>query len=87
VRDVSVALLKQHLSLEVDGYKLTTEMALNVLLHDEPFYGKSVGLRAYTVRGEAQHGTTYFGYLPYSLEIYGRGDTHIPSQALQLAAR
>jgi len=128
VREVSEALLKKHLSLDVDGYKLTTEMALNVLLkaaiekrsieavcadlaavvdsntlrealnrelsvtdlrqheaefnaaladclppqmprrglemaldfHDEPFYGKSEGLRAYTVRGEAQDGTTYF---------------------------
>jgi hypothetical protein len=128
VREVSVAVLKKHLSLDVEGYKLTTEMALNVLLkaaieqrsieavcadldevvdsntlrealnrdlsvtdlrqheaqfnaaladclppqmprrglemaadfHDEPFYGKSEGLRAYTVRGEAQAGTTHF---------------------------
>jgi putative transposase len=128
VREVSEALLKKHLSLDVDGYKLTTEMALNVLLkaaiekrsieavcadleavvdsntlrealnreliatdlrqhesefnealadcippamprqglemavdfHDEPFYGKSDELRKYTVRGEAQEGTTYF---------------------------
>jgi hypothetical protein len=128
VRKVSVAVLKKHLSLDVDGYKLTTEMALTVLLkaaieqrsieavcadleevvdsntlrealnrelsatdlrqheaqfnaaladclppqmprrglemaadfHDEPFYGKSTPLRAYTVRGEAQDGTTYF---------------------------
>jgi hypothetical protein len=132
VREVSVAVLKKHLTLEVDGYKLTTEMALNVLLkaaieqgsmeavcvdfdalvdsntlrealkrkltvndlrqheaqfnaaladclpaqlprqglemaadfHDEPFYGKSENLRAYTVRGEAQAGTTSGG-LPH----------------------
>src|SRR5690242_13450892 len=32
VRTVSEALLKKHLSLEVDGHKLTTEMALNVLM-------------------------------------------------------
>ena len=36
------------------------EMALD--LHDEPFYGKSVGLQAYTCRGEAREGTTYFAY-------------------------
>jgi hypothetical protein len=128
VRGVSEALLKKHLTLEVDGHKLTTEMALNVLMkaaiekrsieavcadlaevvdsntlrealnrelsvtdlgqheaefnaaladcippemprrglemaidfHDEPFYGKSQTLRAYTVRGEAHEGTTYF---------------------------
>jgi hypothetical protein len=128
VRDVSEALLKKHLSLAVDGYKLTTEMALSVLMkaaiekrsieavcadledvvdsntlrealnreltvtdlrqhesqfnealadcipcqmprgglemavdfHDEPFYGKSAELRAYTVRGEARDGTTHF---------------------------
>jgi hypothetical protein len=128
VREVSEALLKKHLSLAVDGYKLTTEMALSVLMkaaiekrsieavcadleavvdsntlrealnreltatdlrqheaqfnealadcipaamargglemavdfHDEPFYGKSATLRAYTVRGEAQDGTTHF---------------------------
>lgn len=29
-------------------------------LHDEPFYGKSADLQAYTCRGEAQDGTTYF---------------------------
>lgn len=34
------------------------EMAVD--LHDEPFYGKSEELRAYTVRGEAREGTTYF---------------------------
>ncbi|HIK09389.1 MAG TPA: transposase [Oscillatoriaceae cyanobacterium M33_DOE_052] len=28
--------------------------------HDEPFYGKSEKLKAYTVRGEAKEGTTYF---------------------------
>ncbi len=32
VREVSEALLKKHLSLAVDGYKLTTAMALNVLM-------------------------------------------------------
>jgi hypothetical protein len=32
VRAVSEGLLKKHLRLDVDGYKLTTEMALNVLL-------------------------------------------------------
>lgn len=32
VREVSEELLKKHLSLDVDGYKLTTEMALNVLM-------------------------------------------------------
>lgn len=128
VREVSEVLLKKHLSLEVEGHKLTTGMALNVLMkaaiekrsieavcmdltevvdgntlrealnreltvadlrqheaefnealadcippemprrglemaidfHDEPFYGKSEALRAYTVRGEAREGTTYF---------------------------
>lgn len=128
VREVSERLLKKHLTLEVEGHKLTTGMTLNVLLkaaiekrsieavcadltevvdsntlreavnreltvmdlrqheaefnealadciptvmpryglemavdfHDEPFYGKSAGLRAYTVRGEAREGTTYF---------------------------
>ena len=127
VRAVSEAVLTKHLSLEVEGHKLTTEMALNVLMkaaieqrsieavcadltevvdsntlrealnreltvvdlrqhetefnealadcippklarrglemaidfHDEPFYGKSAALRAYTVRGEAREGTTY----------------------------
>ena len=34
------------------------EMAVD--FHDEPFYGKSAELRKYTVRGEAQEGTTYF---------------------------
>jgi putative transposase len=29
-------------------------------LHDEPFYGKSADLKAYTCRGEANDGTTYF---------------------------
>ncbi len=33
------------------------EMAID--FHDEPFYGKSEALRAYTVRGEAREGTTY----------------------------
>lgn len=128
VRELSEALLKKHLSLDVEGHKLTTGMALNVLMkaaiekrsveavcadltdvvdsntlrealnreltvtdlrqheaefnaaladcipqgmprrglemaidfHDEPFYGKSEVLRAYTVRGEAREGTTYF---------------------------
>jgi hypothetical protein len=128
VRGLAEELLKKHLSLAVDGHKLTTEMALNILMkaaiekrsieavcadlrevvdsntlrealnreltvvdlrqheaefnealadcippemprrglemaidfHDEPFYGKSEALRAYTVRGEAHEGTTYF---------------------------
>jgi hypothetical protein len=34
------------------------EMAMD--LHDEPYYGKSASVRAYTCRGEAQDGTTYF---------------------------
>ncbi len=128
VRGLAEELLKKHLSLEVEGHKVTTEMALNVLMkaaiekrsieavcadltevvdsntlrealnrelrvadlrrheaefnealadcippemprrglemavdfHNEPFYGKSGELRAYTVRGEAREGTTYF---------------------------
>ncbi len=128
VREVSEGLLKKHLTLDVDGHKLTTDMALNVLMkaaiekrsieavcedladvvdgntlrealnreltvtdlrqheaefnaaladciptkmprrglemaidfHDEPFYGKSAAVRAYTVPGEAHEGTTYF---------------------------
>lgn len=128
VRELAEQRLKQHLSLEVEGYKVTTGMVLNVLMkaaiekrsieavcadlaevvdshtlrealnreltaadlrqheaefnkaladcvpnemprrglemaidfHDEPFYGKSEALRAYTVRGEAREGTTYF---------------------------
>src|SRR5215813_9721941 len=128
VRDLTVRLLREQLSLAVNGYKITTSMLLNVLLkaavekrsieavcgdlvdvvdsntlrealnqtlrvedlraheaefnaalaecipaemprrglemvidlHDEPFYGKSVDLQAYTCRGEAHDGTTYF---------------------------
>ena len=128
VRDLTERLLHQHLSLEVEGYKVTTSMVLNVLLkaaieqrsidavcadladvvdgntlrealnrtltvdqlhqheaefnaalaaclppqmprqglemaldfHDEPFYGHTEALRAYTVRAEARAGTTYF---------------------------
>ncbi len=128
VRDLTERLLREQLSLVVDGYKITTSMALNVLLkaavekrsieavcedladvvdgntlrealnqvlraedlrqhetefnaalaecipiemprrglemvidlHDEPYYGKSADVRAYTCRGEAHDGTTYF---------------------------
>jgi hypothetical protein len=128
VRDLTERLLREQLSLAVDGYKITTSMVLNVLLkaavekrsieavcadlvdvvdsntlrealnqalrvedlrqhevefnaalaecipaemprrglemvidmHDEPFYGKSADLKAYTCRGEANDGTTYF---------------------------
>jgi putative transposase len=128
VREVTERLLREQLSLAVDGYKITTSMVLNVLLkaavekrsieavcadltdvvdsntfrealnqalrvedlrqheaefnaalaecipvemprrglemvidlHDEPFYGKSAALQAYTCRGEAHDGTTYF---------------------------
>lgn len=139
VREASEGLLKKHLSLKVDGHKLTTEMALNVMMkaaieqrsiesvcadlegvvdsntlrealnreltaddlrqheaqfnealadcipaamprqglemavdfHDEPFYGKSEGLRQYTVRGEAQAGTTYFWRIATLYVIWG----------------
>jgi len=128
VRALTERLLREHLSLAIEGYKVTTSMVLNVLLkaaieqrsidavcadlagvvdgntlrealnrtltveqlrqheaefnaalatcipsqmprqglemaldfHDEPFYGHSAELRAYTVRGEARAGTTYF---------------------------
>jgi putative transposase len=128
VRELTERLLREQLSLAVDGYKITTSMVLNVLLkaavekrsieavcadladvvdgntlrealnqalrvedlrqhemefnaaladcipaemprrglemvidlHDEPFYGKSPDLQAYTCRGEAHDGTTYF---------------------------
>jgi len=128
VRTLTERLLREHLSFEVEGYKVTTSMVLNVLLkaaieqrsidavcadlvgvvdgntlrealnrtltveqlrqhevefnaalaacipapmprqglemaldfHDEPFYGHTEALRAYTVRGEARAGTTYF---------------------------
>ncbi len=128
VRELTERLLREQLSLAVDGYKITTSMVLNVLLkaavekrsieavcadltevvdsntlrealnqalrvedlrehevkfnaalaecipsqmprhglemvidlHDEPFYGKSADLKAYTCRGEANDGTTYF---------------------------
>jgi hypothetical protein len=39
--------------------------------HDEPFYGDSPELRAYTVRGEARAGTTYFWRIP--LYVIWRG--------------
>ncbi len=35
-------------------------LALAGDLHDEPFYGKSILLRAYACRGEARDGTTWF---------------------------
>jgi hypothetical protein len=128
VRAVTENLLKEHLSVEAEGYKVTTSMVLNVLVkaavekrsiesvcmdleevvdgntlrealnrtlkveelrrheaefnaalaaclpvempkqglemaidfHDEPFYGQSKHLQAYTCRGEAHEGTTYF---------------------------
>lgn len=128
VRELTERLLREQLSVAVDGYKITTSMVLNVLLkaaiekrsieavcgdlgdvvdsntlrealnqalrvedlrqheaefnaalaecipvemprrglemvidlHDEPFYGKSATLQAYTCRGEAHDGTTYF---------------------------
>ena len=40
--------------------------------HDEPFYGHSEALRAYTVRGEARFGTTYFWRIA-TLYIIWRG--------------
>jgi putative transposase len=128
VRELTERLLREQLSLQVEGYKITTSMVLNVLLkaavekrsieavcddltdvvdsntlrealnrvltvedlrqheaefnaalaecipaamprhglemavdfHDEPYYGKSEALQAYTCRGEAHEGTTYF---------------------------
>lgn len=128
VRELTERLLREQLSLAVEGYKITTSMVLNVLvkaavekrsieavcadltdvvdgntfrealnralcvedvhqhevefnaalaecipgemprqglemvidLHEEPFYGKSADLQAYTCRGEAHDGTTYF---------------------------
>jgi len=128
VRALAEKLLSEHLSLEAEGYKVTTRIVLNVLLqaavekrsieavcadlsevvdsntlreavnrtlkveelrqheaefnaalascipdamprqglemaidfHDEPFYGRSKNLQAYTCRGEAHDGTTYF---------------------------
>src|SRR5512135_2398000 len=128
VRELTERLLREQLSLQVEGYKITTSMVLNVLLkaavekrsieavcddltdvvdsntlreainraltvedlrqheaefnaaladcvpaemprrglemvidlHDEPYYGKSADLKAYTCRGEAHDGTTYF---------------------------
>lgn len=128
VRAMCERLLREHLSLEMEGYKISTSMALNVLLtvavekrsieavcgdlaavvdsntlrealnraltvdelrqqeaefntalvecipkqmprsglemaidfHDEPYYGKSEAVQAYTCRGEAHDGTTYF---------------------------
>jgi len=128
VRDMCERLLGTPLSLETEGYKISTKMALNVLMtaavenrsieavcgdlvevvnsntlrealnralsvddlrqqeaefnaalvecipkqmpraglemaidfHDEPYYGKSEAVQAYTCRGEAHDGTTYF---------------------------
>jgi hypothetical protein len=128
VRELTERLLREQLSFQVEGYKITTSMVLNVLLkaavekrsieavcddltdvvdsntlreavnrvltvgdlrqheaefnaalaecipatmprrglemavdfHDEPYYGKSEALHAYTCRGEAHEGTTYF---------------------------
>ena len=128
VRAMGERLRREHLSLETEGYKVNTSMALNVLLtaavekrsieavcgdlvavvdsntlgealnraltvdglrqqeaefnaalveciprhmprvglemaidfHDEPYYGKSEAVQAYTCRGEAHDGTTYF---------------------------
>src|SRR5689334_2365376 len=128
VRELTERLLREQLSLQVEGYKITTSMVLNVLLkaavekssieavcadltdvvdsntlrealnrvlsvedlrqherefnaalaecipaamprhglemaidfHDEPYYGKSQTQQAYTCRGEAREGTTYF---------------------------
>src|SRR5690349_12681967 len=140
VRELTERLLREQLSLQVEGYKITTSMVLNVLLkaaiekrsieavradladvvdsntlreavnraltvtdlrqheaefnaalaacipgempkrglemvvdfHDEPFYGKTPTLRAYTCRGEAQDGTTYFWRVA-SLYVIWRG--------------
>jgi putative transposase len=140
VRELTEQRLREHLSFEVEGYRLSTSMVLNVLLkaaienrsieavcgdlvevvdsntlrealnraltveelrqhesefnaalgsclpchmprrglemaidfHDEPFYGKSEGLRGYTVRGEAREGTTYFWRIA-SLYVMWRG--------------
>lgn len=128
VRELTEQLLRKHLSLAREGYKITTRMVINVLMkaaiekrsieavcddlsdvvdgntlrealnrsltvadlrehekeinaalsecmpvqmprlgvemaidfHDEPFYGKTEAVRAYTCRGEAKDGTTYF---------------------------
>ena len=128
VRDMCERLLRGHMALETEGYKISTSMALNVLMtaavekrsieavcadlvevvdsntlrealnreltvddlrqheaefnaalvecipsqmpraglemaidfHDEPYYGKTEAVQAYTCRGEAAEGTTYF---------------------------
>jgi putative transposase len=118
VRAMCERLLREQMSLETEGYKISTSMALNVLMtaavekrsvvdsntlrealnraltvddlrqheaefnaalaecipsqmpraglemaidfHDEPYYGKTEAVQAYTCRGEAQEGTTYF---------------------------
>lgn len=128
VRGLTERLLREQLSLQAEGYKITTNMVLNILLkaaiekrsidavcadlvdvadsntvrealnraltvedlrqheaefnaalaecipsamprqglemvvdfHDEPYYGKTADVKAYTCRGEAQDGTTYF---------------------------
>jgi putative transposase len=133
VRELTERLLREQLSLQVEGYKITTSMVLNVLLkaavekrsieavcddltdvvdsntlrealnrvltvedlrpheaecipaalprhglemaidfHDEPYYGKSEARQAYTCRGEAHEGTTYFWRIA-SLYVIWRG--------------
>jgi hypothetical protein len=46
------------------------EMAVD--FHDEPYYGQSEALHAYTCRGEAQEGTTSFWRMA-SLDVMWRG--------------
>jgi len=140
VRELTERLLREQLSFQVEGYKITTSMVLNVLLkaavekrsieavcddltdvvdsntlreainrvltvedlrqheaefnaalaecvpaamprrglemaidfHDEPYYGHSEALHAYTCRGEAHDGTTYFWRIA-SLYVLWRG--------------
>ena len=128
VREMCERLLQEHLSMAIEGYKISTSMALNVVVtaavekrsieavcgdleavvdsntlreglnraltvddlreheaefnaaladciprqmprtglemaidfHDEPYYGKTADVKAYTCRGEAQERTTYF---------------------------
>jgi DDE family transposase len=140
VRELTERLLREQLSLQAEGYKITTSMVLNILLkaaiekrsidavcadladvadpntvrevinraltvedlrqheaefnaalaecippamprrglemvidfHDEPYYGKTAEVKAYTCRGEAQDGTTYFWRIA-SLYVIWRG--------------
>jgi hypothetical protein len=140
VRELAEELLLKQISLQTEGYKITTSMALNVLMkaaaenssidavcsdladvvdantlrealnrslkvedlrqheeefnaalaecipvgmprvglemaidfHNEPFYGKSEAMQAYTCRGEAKDGTTYFWRIA-SLYVIWRG--------------